>query len=258
MSLIAHVPILGHMLTDIALQTIGLSKRYKLQTDQLVALDNVSITIKKAQFVVIMGPSGSGKSTFLQCAAGLDRGDSGKILLGETDLMQLTEEKLTDVRRRRIGFVFQAFNLLPMLTVYENIVLPLRLSGQPRKKAEVMHILREVGLEAKADQMPAELSGGQQQRVAIARTLCAQPEVLFADEPTGSLDSVSGKQILGLLRDAVDTHKQTVIMVTHDPVAAAWGDEVLFLVDGKVTAKLQQPTVEKITDELGKWGDVRR
>ncbi|MEU5657888.1 ABC transporter ATP-binding protein [Streptomyces sp. NPDC047737] len=213
--------------------------------DAVTALDGVSLTVPRGSFTAIMGPSGSGKSTLLQCTAGLDRPTSGRVFLGETDLTGLSERKLTLLRRERIGFVFQAFNLLPALTAEQNVALPLRLAGRRPRRAEVRAVLEQVGLGSRAGHRPAELSGGQQQRVALARALVTRPEVLFGDEPTGALDSRTGREVLELLRSMADNGR-TVIMVTHDPVAASYADRVVFLADGSIRDELLDPAAEQI------------
>ncbi|MFF4166941.1 ABC transporter ATP-binding protein [Streptomyces sp. NPDC001741] len=213
--------------------------------DAVTALDGVSLTVPRGSFTAIMGPSGSGKSTLLQCTAGLDRPTSGRVFLGETDLTGLSERKLTLLRRERIGFVFQAFNLLPALTAEQNVALPLRLAGRRTRRAEVRAVLEQVGLGSRAGHRPAELSGGQQQRVALARALVTRPEVLFGDEPTGALDSRTGREVLELLRSMADNGR-TVIMVTHDPVAASYADRVVFLADGSIRDELLDPAAEQI------------
>ena len=201
---------------------------------EVTALDGVSVGFAAGTFTAIMGPSGSGKSTLLQCAAGLDRPDAGTVTVDGTDLGRLGEAGLARLRRTRIGFVFQAFNLLPMLTAEQNVGLPLRLAGRRPARATVRRALAEVGLAGRERHRPDAMSGGQQQRVAIARALVAGPAVVFADEPTGALDTATGTEILGLLRGLVDTG-QTVVMVTHDPAAAAAADRVLTLTDGRIT-----------------------
>ena len=211
-----------------------------------MALVGVTHTFTRASFTAVMGPSGSGKSTLLQCAAGLDRPTSGRVLIGDVDLAHLGRTQLAELRRDEMGFIFQAYNLLPALTVYDNIALPQRLSGQRPRRAEVKQALAAVGLDGLDRRRPAELSGGQQQRVAIARALASQPTVVFADEPTGALDSNSGRIVLDLLREAVDLEGQTVVMVTHDPVAAATADEVVFLRDGAVVGRLSAGTPAQI------------
>jgi putative ABC transport system ATP-binding protein len=236
-----------------AVRLTSVSKRYQTKAGLVPALRDVSLAFPKGAMTAVMGPSGSGKSTLLQCAAGLDRPTAGKVLLGTTDLTGLGERDLDRVRRGRIGFVFQAYNLLPMLSVYDNLALPLRLAGRRPKRSEVVQALRQVGLDGLARRLPAELSGGQQQRVAIARSLITQPEVLFADEPTGALDTTTGRQILGLLRAAVDEHGQSVVLVAHDLAAAAWADQVVFLVDGELRGRLEHPTAEQIAVRLDQW-----
>jgi putative ABC transport system ATP-binding protein len=220
------------------------------------ALDAVSVGVGRGTFTAVMGPSGSGKSTFLHCAAGLDRPTSGTAYLGDTPLNAMSETQLTKLRRRRVGFVFQAFNLIPALTVRQNIELPLRLAGERLDRRWLDEILTRVGLAGRAAHRPAELSGGQQQRVAIARALITRPDVVFGDEPTGALDTVTAKEILSLLRECVDETDQTVVMVTHDPVAASYADAVLFLADGRLVDRMRAPTADLVADRmthLGAW-----
>ena len=197
-----------------------------------------------------MGPSGSGKSTFLHCAAGLDRPTSGTVFLADEDLGELDEAELSRLRRERIGFVFQSFNLVPSLTAAQNITLPLRLAKRKPDKAWLAEVTARVGLADRIKHKPGELSGGQQQRVAIARALIARPEVIFADEPTGALDTRTGKEILALLREAVDCLQQTVVMVTHDPNAAAYADNVVFLADGEIVDTMTQPSVGRVAERM--------
>jgi putative ABC transport system ATP-binding protein len=220
----------------------------------VVALDGVSAALPPGSFTAIMGPSGSGKSTFLNVAAGLDRPTSGTVALGDTDLAQLTERRLTILRRERIGFVFQAFNLLPSLTVAQNIALPLRLGGRGPRRSSVREIAARVGLEKRLRDRPSQLSGGQQQRVAIARALITRPEVVFADEPTGALDTRTGHEVLLLLREVVDSGGHTVVMVTHDPVAAAYADRVMLLADGRVAGTLDAPSADEVAKRLAHLG----
>ncbi|RNG30646.1 ABC transporter ATP-binding protein [Streptomyces botrytidirepellens] len=221
-----------------AIQLRSVSRRFGSGDGAVTALDQVSLSFPAGTFTAVMGPSGSGKSTLLQCAAGLDRPTSGSVTVGGTDLTTLSETRLTLLRRQRIGFVFQAFNLLPSLTAQQNVALPLRLAGRRPSAARVREVLRQVGLGERARHRPSELSGGQQQRVALARALITRPEVLFGDEPTGALDTRTGREVLTLLRGMVDGEGQTVIMVTHDPVAASYADRVVFLVDGRVGGEL--------------------
>jgi len=220
------------------------------------ALDGVSVDIARGSVTAVMGPSGSGKSTFLHCAAGLDKPTSGRAFIGDTDLSGMNETQLTRLRRERIGFVFQAFNLVPALSVRQNVELPLRLAGQRLDKRWLEDILLRVGLGGRAGHRPSELSGGQQQRVAIARALITRPDVIFGDEPTGALDTVTAKEILSLLRACVDDTGQTVVMVTHDPVAASYADTVLFLADGRIVDRMHAPTADRVADRmthLGAW-----
>jgi len=221
----------------------------------VVALDGVSVGLAAGSFTAIMGPSGSGKSTFLNVAAGLDRPTSGTVALGDIDLARLSERKLTILRRERIGFVFQAFNLLPSLTVAQNIALPLRLDGRRPRRSAVREIAARVGLDKRLRDRPSQLSGGQQQRVAIARALITRPEVVFADEPTGALDTRTGRSVLALLRELVDQDRHTVVMVTHDPVAAAHADRVLLLADGRLAGTLDAPSADEVAEQLAHLGD---
>jgi putative ABC transport system ATP-binding protein len=220
----------------------------------VVALDGVDVELAKGSFTAVMGPSGSGKSTFLNVAAGLDRPTSGAVALGGTDLARLSERKLTLLRRERVGFVFQAFNLLPSLTVAQNIGMPLRLAGRRPRRSTVREAAARVGLENRLRHRPSQLSGGQQQRVAIARALVTRPEVVFADEPTGALDTRTGRDVLALLREVVDDDGHTVVMVTHDPVAAACADHVILLADGRLAGTLQAPTADEVAERLAHLG----
>ncbi|MFI0510297.1 ABC transporter ATP-binding protein [Streptomyces sp. WSLK1-5] len=213
-------------------------RRASYDDTSVTALHDVTLAFPRGSFTAVMGPSGSGKSTLLHCAAGLDRPTSGSVTLDGTELTTLSETRLTRLRRERIGFVFQAFNLLPSLTAEQNVALPLGLAGRRVPKARIREVLQQVGLAERARHRPTELSGGQQQRVALARALVTRPEVLFGDEPTGALDSRTGREVLALLRAMVDREGQTVVMVTHDPVAASYADRVVFLVDGRVNGEL--------------------
>ena len=221
----------------------------------VVALDGVSVALARGSFTAVMGPSGSGKSAFLNVAAGLDRPTSGTVVLGETDLGRLSERRLTILRRERIGFVFQAFNLMPSLTVAQNISLPLRLDGRRAKRSVVRDVTARVGLQDRLRHRPSQLSGGQQQRVAIARALVTRPEVVFADEPTGALDRRTGLGVLALLRALVDQDGRTVVMVTHDPIAAAHADRVILLADGRLTGLLEAPDADEVAQRLAHLGD---
>ncbi|MER6395785.1 MULTISPECIES: ABC transporter ATP-binding protein [unclassified Kitasatospora] len=234
----------------------AVSKVYGKGRGAVAALREVTVRLPKGGFTAVMGPSGSGKSTFLHCAAGLDRPSSGTVRLGDTDLSRLSETKLTELRRERAGFVFQSFNLVPSLTVEQNITLPLRLAGRRADAARLAALVGRVGLRERTGHRPGQLSGGQQQRVAIARALISDPEVLFADEPTGALDTMTAREVLTLLRQTVEELGQTIVMVTHDPVAASYADEVLFLADGRVADTMSAPTAAKVADRmirLGAW-----
>jgi putative ABC transport system ATP-binding protein len=230
-------------------------KSYGAGEAEVRALDGVSVAFEQGRFTAIMGPSGSGKSTLLHCLAGLDTLTSGDVRLGEQSLVGLAEKKLTLLRRDRMGFVFQAFNLLPTLTAQENIRLPLDLAGRKADEEWFAAVVRAVGLADRLDHTPAQLSGGQQQRVAAARALVTRPEIVFADEPTGALDSRSGADLLAFLRRAVDEFGQTIVMVTHDPVAAAHADRVVFLADGRIVDELQAPTTEAVLDRMKRLGN---
>jgi putative ABC transport system ATP-binding protein len=221
----------------------------------VVALDGISVGLAAGSFTAVMGPSGSGKSTFLNVAAGLDRPSAGNVTLGDTELATLSERRLTVLRRERIGFVFQAFNLLPSLTVAQNISLPLRLDGHRPRRSAVREVAARVGLEQRLRHRPSQLSGGQQQRVAIARALVTRPEVVFADEPTGALDTRTGHDVLALLREIVDQDGRTVVMVTHDPAAAAWADRVILLADGRLAGTLEAPSADEVAERLAHLGD---
>ena len=233
-----------------AVSATDLTRRYGDEASGVQALAGVSIDVPSCQFIAVMGPSGSGKSTLMHILAGLDAPDSGSVSIGGTEITGLDDKQLTLMRRREIGFVFQAFNLLPMLSAEENIVLPLQLGGCKPERRWVADVLATVGLSDRRGHRPAELSGGQQQRVAVARALVTEPTVLFADEPTGNLDSRSGQEILGLLRQASVDHDQTTVMVTHDPRAAATADRVVFLSDGVIVSDLAQPTESALIEVM--------
>ena len=218
------------------------------------ALDAVSVDIPAGRFTAVMGPSGSGKSTLMHCLAGLDTLTSGHVYVGDVDLGTLSDKELTRLRRDRLGFVFQAFNLLPTLTADENITLPLDLAGRKPDRAWFDDVVATVGLGDRLRHRPSELSGGQQQRVAVARALASRPEVVFADEPTGNLDSRSGGEILAFMRRAVDEIGQTIVMVTHDPTAAAYADEVVFLADGRIVDVMAAPTAEPVLERMKALG----
>jgi putative ABC transport system ATP-binding protein len=239
-----------------AVQLDQVSKVYGSGKAAVRALDDVSTGIDWGTFTAIMGPSGSGKSTFLHCAAGLDRPTSGRVWLGDTELSKLKEDELTAIRRERIGFVFQAYNLLGSLTVEQNITLPRKLANRPVDPGLVRDVVKAVELDGLLNRRPSQLSGGQQQRVTIARALITKPDAVFADEPTGALDSRISKQVLGLLRQVVDSMGQSVVMVTHDPVAASYADSVMFLADGRFADELRKPSPAQIAERmthLGEW-----
>ncbi|HHC08376.1 MAG TPA: ABC transporter ATP-binding protein [Actinobacteria bacterium] len=240
--------------TRIAARLVDATKIYGEGTAAVTALDGVDLAFEGARFTAIMGPSGSGKSTLLHCVAGLDVLTSGEAYLGDTALGSLSDRALTLLRRERVGFVFQAFNLIPTLTAAENILLPLLIARRAPDRAWFDHIVDTLGLGHRLDHRPAELSGGERQRVAAARALVTRPEIVFADEPSGNLDSRSGAELLGFLRRAVDDFGQTIVMVTHDPAAAAYADRVVFLDDGRVVDELEGPTAERILDRMKSLG----
>jgi putative ABC transport system ATP-binding protein len=236
--------------TDVAARAVDLTKQYGSGDARVVALDNVSVDFGTAVFTAIMGPSGSGKSTLLHCMAGLDVPTSGTVFIGGIDLTSLSEKQLTLLRREKVGFVFQTFNLVPTLTAAENITLPLDIAGAKADRAWFDQVVDTVGLRDRLSHRPSELSGGQQQRVAGARALVSRPDIVYADEPTGNLDSRSGAELLGFLRDAVDEHGQTIVMVTHDPTAAAYADRIVFLADGRIVDEMVEPTAQKVLDRM--------
>ena len=238
-----------------AARTEGATKVYGRGPTEVRALDGVTAAFQPGEFGAIMGPSGSGKSTLMHCMAGLDTLTAGKAFIGDADLSTLDDRDLTLLRRDRVGFVFQAFNLVPTLTAEENITLPLALAGQKGDPGWIEKVVATVGLSDRLAHRPSELSGGQQQRVAIARALASRPQIIFADEPTGNLDSRAGAEVLGFTRTAVDDMGQTVVMVTHDPVAAGYADRVLFLTDGHVVDEMHQPTAERVLDRMKQFGD---
>jgi len=226
------------------------TKIFGAESTRVVALDDVTAEFARGAFTVIMGPSGSGKSTLMHCLAGLDSVTSGRVFVGDTNLTSLDDKALTTLRRDRIGFVFQSFNLVPTLTAIENIRLPLDLAGRTPDKQWLDTVIDTIGLRDRLSHRPGELSGGQQQRVACARAMVARPEVIFADEPTGNLDSRSSAEVLGFLRRSVDETQQTIVMVTHDPVAAAYADRALFLADGRIVDTLEAPTADRVLDRM--------
>jgi putative ABC transport system ATP-binding protein len=231
------------------------TKVYGRGMTAVTALNDVTVDFQQGRFTTIMGPSGSGKSTLMHCVAGLDTLSSGRVLIGDVDLSRLKDKDLTVLRRTKVGFVFQAYNLVPTLTALENVTLPMALSRKKPDQAWLDTVIETVGLRDRLDHRPSELSGGQQQRVAVARALAGRPEIIFADEPTGNLDSKAGAEILGFMRGAVDDLGQTIVMVTHDPVAASYAQRVVFLADGRIVDEMADPTAERVLDRLKQFGD---
>ncbi|SFC14580.1 ABC transporter ATP-binding protein [Streptomyces aidingensis] len=236
--------------TAVAARAERVTKAYGEGDTRVLALDEVSVEIARGAFTAIMGPSGSGKSTLMHCLAGLDSVTAGRVWIGETELTGLREKQLTQLRRDNVGFIFQAFNLLPTLNAIENITLPMDIAGRKPDQKWLDHVISTVGLADRLSHRPSELSGGQQQRVAVARALASKPQIMFGDEPTGNLDSRAGAEILGFLRRSVDELGQTVVMVTHDPVAAAYADRVVFLADGRIVDEMADPTADKVLDRM--------
>jgi putative ABC transport system ATP-binding protein len=234
----------------------GLTKVYGSGETQVTALDAVDVSFPAGQFTAIMGPSGSGKSTLMHCLAGLDEATSGAVFIGDVDITQLDDKKLTRLRRDAVGFVFQAFNLLPTLNAIENITLPMDIAGRRPDQEWLDTVIDTIGLRDRLKHRPTELSGGQQQRVACARALASRPAIIFADEPTGNLDSASGAEVLGFLRRSTSEMGQTIVMVTHDPGAASYADRVLFLADGRIVDEMAAPTAESVLDRMKKFEKV--
>ncbi len=241
-------------ITAVAARAVHASKIYGEGETEVRALDDVDVNFERGAYTAIMGPSGSGKSTLLHCIAGLDTLTSGQVYLGDIELGSLSEKHLTQVRRDKIGFIFQTYNLIPTLTALENITLPMSLAGRDGNKEWIDQIVDTVNLRPRLKHRPSELSGGQQQRVAVARALASQPEIIFADEPTGNLDSKAGSEILEFMRKAVQELGQTIVMVTHDPNAAAYASRVIFLADGKIVDEIRQPTAPAILDKMHTLG----
>jgi putative ABC transport system ATP-binding protein len=240
--------------TVAAAGAINASKIYGKDDSEVRALDDVTVDFALGQFTAIMGPSGSGKSTLMHCLAGLDALTSGRVLIGDTDLAQLDDKQLTSLRREKVGFIFQAYNLIPTLSALENITLPMDLGGVKPDQEWLDTVIDKMNLRNRLSHRPSELSGGQQQRVAVARALASRPQIIFADEPTGNLDSKTGAEILAFMKHAVTDLHQTIVMVTHDPVAAAYADRVIFLADGKVVAEIDNPTSELVLDRMKRLG----
>ena len=234
----------------VAAAAAGLSKTYGSGDTIVRALDDVSIELRRGEFTAIMGPSGSGKSTLMHCLAGLDSPTSGSVRLGDTELNGLSDKKMTKLRRDRIGFVFQSFNLVPTLTALENITLPMSIAGRRPDQKWIDSVIDTLGIRDRLDHRPSELSGGQQQRVACARALASRPEIIFGDEPTGNLDSKSSGEVMGILRSAVTDLGQTVVIVTHDPRAASYADRVVFLADGHIVSEMRSPTPDSVLDRM--------
>jgi putative ABC transport system ATP-binding protein len=237
-----------------AARALDASKVYGEGEAEVRALDHISVDFARGQYTAIMGPSGSGKSTLLHCLAGLDRLTSGRVVLGDLDITQLHEKELTRVRRDRLGFIFQTFNLIPTLTALENITLPMALAGKDPDQAWLDNVIDIVGLRSRLKHRPSELSGGQQQRVAVARALASRPEIVFADEPTGNVDSKAGAEILNFMSQVVRDYGQTIVMVTHDPIAAGYAGRVVFLADGTIVDELNDPTADSVLDLMRKLG----
>ncbi|MDK8890246.1 ABC transporter ATP-binding protein [Corynebacterium macclintockiae] len=235
-----------------AARAVDLQKIYGHGETEVRAVDGISIDFADGQFTAIMGPSGSGKSTLMHCMAGLDSISSGKALIGDTDISTLNDKQITALRRDRLGFIFQSFNLVPTLTAKENITLPLDIAGRKVNQEWFDEVVVRLGLKERLNHRPSELSGGQQQRVACARALVTQPDIIFGDEPTGNLDSNSSAEVLSILRNAVDKDGQTVVIVTHDPKAASYADRVVFLADGQIADELTKPDVDAILGVMGK------
>ncbi len=241
--------------TTAAARTVAAVKTYGQGDTAVAALAGVDVELPAGRFTAIMGPSGSGKSTLMHCVAGLDTLSSGQVFLGDVELGSLDDRSLTRLRRERIGFVFQAFNLIPTLNAEENILLPLSLAGADADQAWFDQVVKTVGLADRLSHRPSELSGGQQQRVAVARALASKPAIIFADEPTGNLDSRSSTEILTFMREAVDSYDQTIVMVTHDPYSASYADRVLVLADGDIVHEMLDPTTDKVVDFMRTFGD---
>jgi putative ABC transport system ATP-binding protein len=239
----------------IAAHTVEASKIYGRGQTEVRALDGITVDFAAHSFTAIMGPSGSGKSTLLHCVAGLDSLTSGKVFIGEDDLSAMDDRQLTLLRRDRIGFVFQAYNLVPTLTAWENVRLPLRLAGRKGDNEWIHTVIETMGLTDRLDHRPSELSGGQQQRVAVARALATRPQIIFGDEPTGNLDSHSGTEVLTFMRRAVDDMGQTIVIVTHDPRAASYADRIIFLADGRVVDEMQHPTPDLVLERMKRFGE---
>jgi putative ABC transport system ATP-binding protein len=241
--------------TQAAARTLDATKVYGKDETEVRALDGITVQFAAGQFTAIMGPSGCGKSTLLHCLAGLDELTSGQAFIGDADLSKLNDTALTLLRRERIGFVFQSYNLIPTLTAIENIRLPLRLAGKTGDPAWIDTVTATLRLTERLAHHPSEMSGGQQQRVAVARALATRPRIIFADEPTGNLDSKAGAEVLAFMRRAVDEMEQTIVMVTHDPIAASYADRIVFLADGRIVDEMEHPTPDRVLDRMKRFGE---
>ncbi|MEU4893740.1 ABC transporter ATP-binding protein [Streptomyces sp. NPDC044780] len=244
--------------TELAARAVNVHKVYGTGDAQVAALRGVDVELRRGEFTAIMGPSGSGKSTLMHCLAGLDTVSEGDVYVADMKVNGMSDKELTSLRRDRIGFIFQQFNLLPMLTAEENILLPLAIAGRKPSPEWLAKVIETVGLSERLGHRPSELSGGQQQRVACARALVSQPEVIFADEPTGNLDSRAGTEVLKFLRDSVRSLGQTIVMVTHDPNAASYADRVVFFADGHVVGEITEPTADAVLDMMKKIDTVEK
>jgi putative ABC transport system ATP-binding protein len=238
-----------------AARTVDATKIYGIGETEVRALDGVTVAFARAQFTAIMGPSGSGKSTLMHCVAGLDSLTSGRAFIGEADLSALNDRELTILRRDQVGFIFQAYNLLPTMTAAENLTLPLRLAGRKPDREWLDTVVEVMGLRDRLHHRPSEMSGGQQQRVAVGRALAARPQIVFADEPTGNLDSKAGTEVLEFMRNAVDHMGQTIVMVTHDPMSAAYADRIIFLADGRIVDEMAHPTAGRVLERMKQFGE---
>jgi putative ABC transport system ATP-binding protein len=240
---------------SLAARTLDATKVYGRGQTAVRALDGITVEFEKGRFTAIMGPSGSGKSTLLHCVAGLDTLTSGRAFIGDTDLSVLDDHDLTVLRRDHVGFVFQAYNLVPTLTAEENITLPLRLAGRTGDRQWIDQVVATMGISDRLHHRPSEMSGGQQQRVAVARALASRPEIIFADEPTGNLDSHAGAEVLSFMRRAVDAMGQTIVMVTHDPTAASYADRIIFLADGRIVDEMEKPSAALVLERMKRFGE---
>jgi putative ABC transport system ATP-binding protein len=245
----------GPVQMQAAARTVDACKVYGRAETEVRALDGITVQFDRGGFTAIMGPSGSGKSTLLHCIAGLDTLSSGQAFIGDADLSTLGDDELTILRRDHVGFIFQAYNLVPTLSAEENITLPLLLAGRKGDRPWIDKVIDTMGIRDRLRHRPSELSGGQQQRVAVARALASRPEIIFADEPTGNLDSHAGAEVLAFMRRAVDEMDQTIVMVTHDPIAASYADRIVFLADGRIVDEMRDPTAERVLERMKKFGE---